>query len=76
LEDDKSKDEFQAAGESISEVEHVSMTTMADLKPIVDCMISSSYGKECMKIYKIIQKLIIDEALYHLGHERLSLSQA
>jgi hypothetical protein len=76
LEDDESEDEFRAAGESISEVERVSATAMADLKAIADCMISSGYGKECVKIYKIIRKSIIDEALYHLGHERLSLSQA
>ncbi|XP_059430190.1 exocyst complex component EXO70H1-like [Corylus avellana] len=76
LEDDESEDEFGVAGNSISEVERVSATAVADLKAIADCMISSGYGKECVKIYKIIRKSIIDEALYNLGHERLSLSQA
>jgi hypothetical protein len=46
LEDDELEDEFQAIGESISEVERVSVTTMVDLKAIADCMIYSSYGKE------------------------------
>ncbi|XP_040992759.1 exocyst complex component EXO70H1-like [Juglans microcarpa x Juglans regia] len=75
LEDDESEDEFRAVGESVSEVERASMIAMADLKAIADCMIASGYGKECVKIYKIIRKSIIDEALYHLGVERLSLSK-
>ncbi|XP_040994101.1 exocyst complex component EXO70H1-like [Juglans microcarpa x Juglans regia] len=75
LEDNELEDEFRVAGESISEVERVSVAAMADLKSIADCMISAGYGKECVKIYKIIRKSIIDEALYHLGVEELSLSQ-
>ncbi|KAH7542530.1 hypothetical protein FEM48_Zijuj02G0083800 [Ziziphus jujuba var. spinosa] len=69
------EDELRTAGESISEVERVSMAAMADLKAIADCMISSGYGKECVKIYKIIRKSIVDEGLYHLGVEKLSLNQ-
>nr|DAD43207.1 TPA_asm: hypothetical protein HUJ06_001437 [Nelumbo nucifera] len=34
---------------------------MSDLKSIANCMISSGYGKECVKIYKIIRKSIVDE---------------
>lgn len=73
--EDELEDEFRAAGESISEVERVSEAAMADLKAIADCMISAGYGKECVKIYKLIRKSIVDEGLYHLGVERLSLSQ-
>ncbi|XP_062171539.1 exocyst complex component EXO70H1-like [Alnus glutinosa] len=76
LSEDESDDEFRVAGESNSEVERVSSIAMADLKAIADCMISSGYGKECVKIYKIIRKSIVDETLYHLGLERLTLSQA
>lgn len=43
---------------------------MADLKAIADCMIASGYGKECVKIYKIVPKSIIDEALYDQGLDR------
>ncbi|KAF5447033.1 hypothetical protein F2P56_032614 [Juglans regia] len=75
LEDDESDEEFLVAGESISEVEIISTVAMADLKAIADCMISSGYAKECMKIYTIVRKSIIDKALYHLGVERLNLSQ-
>ncbi|CAH2060239.1 unnamed protein product [Thlaspi arvense] len=48
---------------------------MADLKMIADCMISSGYGKECLRIYKKIRKSIIVEALDQLGFENLSFSQ-
>ncbi|KAG6670665.1 hypothetical protein I3843_Q047200 [Carya illinoinensis] len=75
LEDDELEDELPVAGESKSELERVSAAAMADLKSIADCMISTGYAKECVKIYKIIRKSIIDEALYHLGVEKLSLSQ-
>ncbi|KAG8371408.1 hypothetical protein BUALT_Bualt13G0084600 [Buddleja alternifolia] len=60
---------------TISESESASDIAMADLKSIADCMIASGYGKECVKIYKIIRKSIIDETLYYLGAENLSTSQ-
>lgn len=60
---------------TVLDAEQVSSIPMADLKSIADCMISSGYGKECVKIYKIIRKSIVDEGLYHLGVEKMSLSQ-
>ncbi|XP_073269516.1 exocyst complex component EXO70H1-like [Primulina huaijiensis] len=48
---------------------------MADLKNIADTMIGSGYGKECVRVYKIIRKSIIDETLYHLGVQNLNDSQ-
>ncbi|KAG6605490.1 Exocyst complex component EXO70H1, partial [Cucurbita argyrosperma subsp. sororia] len=69
------EDEFRFANESSTEVERVSMSAMADLKAIADCMISTGYGKECVKIYKTVRKSIIDEGLYNLGIEKLSLSK-
>ncbi|KAK4762520.1 hypothetical protein SAY86_008288 [Trapa natans] len=50
-----------------SEDDRASSVVMADLKAIADCMIGSGYGKECVKIYKIVRKSIVDEALYNLG---------
>ncbi|PON89564.1 Exocyst complex protein [Trema orientale] len=73
--EDELEDELRATTESISEVERVSMAAMADLKSIADCMISSGYGKECVKIYNIIRKSIVDEGLYHLGVEKMTNSQ-
>ncbi|RZC84008.1 hypothetical protein C5167_046794 [Papaver somniferum] len=65
-------DEIQQVENSITEVERVSVLAISDLKVIADCMISSGYGKECVKIYKLIRKSIIDEGLYRLGIEKMT----
>ncbi|XP_059625254.1 exocyst complex component EXO70H1-like [Cornus florida] len=76
FEDYTSEDEIQHIdGSSTSDVDSVSENAMADLKLIADCMISCGYGKECMKIYKLIRKSIVDESLYYLGVEKLTSSQ-
>ncbi|CAN1230743.1 Exocyst complex component EXO70H1 [Linum grandiflorum] len=46
------------------------MVAMSDLKMIADCMIGAGYTKECVKIYQIIRKSIVDEGLYRLGVDR------
>ncbi|XP_028757080.1 exocyst complex component EXO70H1-like [Neltuma alba] len=74
--DDFSEDECRSVTDnSISETERVSMVAMEDLKAIAECMISAGYGKECVKIYTLMRKSIVDEAMYHLGVERLTFSQ-
>lgn len=73
-EDVLAEDDIRIAGESISEVEDVSNVAMADLRAIAECMISSGYAKECLKIYKIIRKSIVDEGIYKLGVEKMSSS--
>ncbi|CAI9779012.1 unnamed protein product [Fraxinus pennsylvanica] len=69
------EDDDKIVIESISEVEDASSIAMADLKLIAECMISSGYAKECIKIYKIIRKSIVDEGIYRLGVEKFSASQ-
>ncbi|XP_061375773.1 exocyst complex component EXO70H1 [Gastrolobium bilobum] len=69
--DEFSDDEFRLAAGNNS----VSMVAMADLKAIAECVISAGYSEECVKIYIIVRKSIVDEALYHLRVERLSFSQ-
>lgn len=64
-----------AAQDSIAEVEEASTAAMSDLRSIAECMIASGYGKECVAIYNIIRKSIVDEGIYRLGVERLSASQ-
>lgn len=66
------EDEIRAAGDSISEVEHVSSVAMADLRSIADCMVSSGYTKECVTVYNSIRKSIVDEGIYRLNVEKLS----
>lgn len=63
------------SGDEILRSDNVSRDAMADLKLIAECMISSGYGRECVKIYKIIRKSIVDEGVYRLGVERYGSSQ-
>ncbi|KAL4280857.1 hypothetical protein GQ457_03G027450 [Hibiscus cannabinus] len=73
--EDEVDDRLKTAGESINEVERVSALAMADLKAIAECMSSSGYGKECVKIYKLFRKSIVDRGLYLLGIEKFKSSQ-
>ncbi|XP_058099863.1 exocyst complex component EXO70H1-like [Magnolia sinica] len=61
--------------ESIQQNERLSSPAMLDVQSIAECMISSGYGKECLKIYKTLRKSIIDEGLHTLGFERLGPHQ-
>lgn len=74
VEEEDLEDEVRVAGDSIVQVEDQSSVAMADLRLIAECMISSGYAKECVKIYKIIRKSIIDEGIFRLGVEKLSSS--
>ncbi|CAF2081902.1 unnamed protein product [Brassica napus] len=46
-----------------------------DLKMIANCMISSGYEKDCVKIYKKLRRKMIVEALSNLGFEKLTSAQ-
>ncbi|XP_057752077.1 exocyst complex component EXO70H1-like [Arachis stenosperma] len=70
-----SDDEFRFAGEGVADAERASMLAVNDLKGIADCMISTGYGRECVRIYVLVRKSIVDEALYNLGVEQLSFSR-
>ncbi|KAK4755305.1 hypothetical protein SAY87_009062 [Trapa incisa] len=69
------EDGARAAGDSIVEVEEASAVAMADLRSIAECMIASGYAKECVSIYHVIRKSIIDEGLFRLGVEKLNHSR-
>lgn len=73
----ESDDDGGGAKETTSDevVDHSSTLAMADLRLIAECMISSGYAKECLKIYTTIRKSIVDEGIYKLGVERLTSSQ-
>lgn len=75
--DDEStvEDDVREAGNSISEVEKLSSIAMADLRSIADCMISSGYAKECVTVYNVIRKSIVDEGIYRLNVEKLRFSR-
>ncbi|XWS74188.1 hypothetical protein CRYUN_Cryun02cG0194600 [Craigia yunnanensis] len=74
FEEDESENELRE-NDTIPEVERVSLAAMADLRAIAEAMISTGYAKECIKIYKLIRKSIVDEAHYHLGVERLTFQR-
>ncbi|KAG9129608.1 hypothetical protein Leryth_014453 [Lithospermum erythrorhizon] len=40
---------------------------LEDLKIIAECMSASGYSKECVSIYKLVRKSIVDESLYNVG---------
>ncbi|XP_073276537.1 exocyst complex component EXO70H1-like [Primulina huaijiensis] len=68
-------DDIRIVNKSISEVEVASRVAMADLRLIAECMISCGYEKECVKVYKIIRKSIVDEGIYsRLGVEKFKPS--
>ncbi|KAK1409828.1 hypothetical protein QVD17_36357 [Tagetes erecta] len=68
---DESDDEVRVANKLITEVEDAAEGVMSDLKSIANCMISIGYGSECVKVYKVIRKSIVDEGVYKLGVEKL-----
>ncbi|XP_030542619.1 exocyst complex component EXO70H1-like [Rhodamnia argentea] len=51
-----------------------SMAT-TDLRSIVECMISSGYAKECIAMYTVVRKWVVDEAIRRLGVEKFGASQ-
>ncbi|KAL9365425.1 hypothetical protein Peur_043298 [Populus x canadensis] len=71
----RSEEEFKTAGESITNVVRVVAVAMSDLKSIADCMMSSGYSIECVNIYKLVRKSVVDEGLYLLGIEKFRSSQ-
>ncbi|KAK3011890.1 hypothetical protein RJ639_012916 [Escallonia herrerae] len=70
-----SDNEVLKAGDSITDVERLSVIAVSDLRMIADSMISSGYGGEAAKIYKTIRKSVVDEGLYRLGFESCTSSQ-
>ncbi|KAK1409508.1 hypothetical protein QVD17_36034 [Tagetes erecta] len=58
---------------SISDVKQPTIE-ISNLQLIAETMISCGYGKECIGVYKITRKTIIDEALLHLGIQKYNRS--
>ncbi|CAK9327075.1 unnamed protein product [Citrullus colocynthis] len=70
--EDESEDDLRFANENVTEEERISTSTIADLKLIAEGMISAGYAKECVKIYIISRKSIVEEGLYNLGVAKTS----
>ncbi|KAL0533757.1 hypothetical protein IC582_027801 [Cucumis melo] len=66
--EDESEDDLRFANENnVSEQERISRSAIKNLKSIAEGMISAGYGKECVKIYVVGRKSIVEEGLYNLG---------
>lgn len=50
-------------------------TDISDLRCIADCMIHCGHGKECIDIYRLVRRSVIEEGVYKLGFDRLSPAQ-
>ncbi|KAL5082464.1 hypothetical protein RYX36_010885 [Vicia faba] len=67
---------FSEIDDEFSDEDSSSLTTLeSNLKAIAECMIFTGYSKECVNVYSIVRKSIMDEALFNLGVEKLSFSQ-
>ncbi|KAL5986095.1 hypothetical protein ACLOJK_028085 [Asimina triloba] len=62
-------------GSEEDSIQEVQGAPMLDLRSIAECMISSGYGKECVRIYRTVRKSVLDEGLYTLGFERMNPHQ-
>ena len=51
--DAASDDELSRVGDSISDVDRLSLIATSDLRSIADCKIKSGYGRECVHIFDI-----------------------
>lgn len=81
--DDGSSDEGSGSGsgsrnsngDSICEVDMMPLDAVLDLRSIAERMVTAGYGKECVRIYELTRKSVIEECLYRIGVERLSKGQ-
>lgn len=82
--DDGSSDEDRSSGSDsgrggrnsnadwICEVDMMPLDAVLDLRSIAERMVTAGYGKECVRIYELTRKSVIEECLYRFGVERLS----
>lgn len=56
----------------ICEIDMMPFDAEHDLRSIAERMVTAGYGKECVRIYGLTRKSVIEECLYKIGVERLS----
>eukprot|EP01018_Ginkgo_biloba_P027554 Gb_13326 [translate_table: standard] len=59
--------------EKICEIDLIPQDVIPDLHSIAERMVSAGYVRECVQVYGSIRKSMVDESLYRLGIERLSI---
>ncbi|KAG6523155.1 exocyst complex component EXO70H1-like [Zingiber officinale] len=62
------------ADDSAGEVENAAAVAVAmgDLRAIAETMVSAGYRKECVKVYKLLRKSVVDEELRRLKFDSLT----
>ncbi|KAE8700852.1 60S ribosomal protein L35-like [Hibiscus syriacus] len=75
FEEYESENESKDETDSIPETQRVSLAAIEDLRGITEVMIKAGYAKECIRVYKIIRKSFVDEALHSLGVDSTLNSQ-
>ncbi|CAA7392791.1 unnamed protein product [Spirodela intermedia] len=67
---DLENEDVSSPTESVGDLQRAS-----DLRLIADSMISSGYGKECVDIYRLVRRSVVEEGLYKLGFDKSTPSQ-
>ncbi|XP_078446981.1 exocyst complex component EXO70H1-like [Wolffia australiana] len=47
----------------------------ADLRSIAHCMVYCGHGKECIDVYRLVRRSVVEEGLYNIGFDRSTLAQ-
>ncbi|XP_020597323.1 exocyst complex component EXO70B1-like [Phalaenopsis equestris] len=68
--DSVSRSSSSSSSSSDEDDVHLSTSdTIADLRSIAESMMANGYGMECIRIYKLLRKSILEEALFLLGFD-------
>ncbi|GLJ05989.1 hypothetical protein SUGI_0030050 [Cryptomeria japonica] len=58
----------------ILEFDTVPLDAVADLRSIAEIMAKTGYGRECVRVFVLNRKSVVEESLYNLGVEKVKLS--
>uniref|UniRef100_A0A0C9RZ14 Exocyst subunit Exo70 family protein n=1 Tax=Wollemia nobilis TaxID=56998 RepID=A0A0C9RZ14_9CONI len=59
----------------ICEIEMIPLDAVMDLRAIAHSMASAGYGRECVGVFTLTRKSVVEESFYNLGVERVTLSE-
>ncbi|XP_057823018.2 exocyst complex component EXO70H1-like [Cryptomeria japonica] len=57
----------------ICDLDMIPLDAVVDLRNIVERMASSGYGGDCVRVFAVARKSVVEESLYNLGMEKMSL---
>ncbi|KAK8950010.1 hypothetical protein KSP40_PGU020758 [Platanthera guangdongensis] len=62
-------DSLSSSSSDDEDIRFSSINAIADLRSIAESMIANGYGLECVRIYKLLRKSIVEETLFCLGFD-------